>query len=66
MNAVGRVFGVICGVALVWCLVGFCDRDVERVPQVVKGEGALAVAFGDARETISQAFARRTLISMVE
>ena len=59
MNAVGRVFGVICGVALVWCLVGFCDRDVERMPQVVKGEGALAVAFGDARETISQAFVHK-------
>ena len=59
MNAVGRVFGVICGVALVWCLVGFCGRDVERMPQVVKGEGALAVAFGDARETISQAFVHK-------
>ena len=59
MNAVGRVSGVICGVALVWCLVGFCDRDVERMPQVVKGEGALAVAFGDARETISQAFVHK-------
>ena len=59
MNAVGRVFGVICGVVLVWCLVGFCDRDVERMPQVVKGEGALAVAFGDARETISQAFVNK-------
>ena len=59
MNAVGRVSGGICGVALVWCLVGFCDRDVERMPQVVKGEGALAVAFGDARETISQAFVHK-------
>lgn len=59
MNAVGRVFGGICGVALVWCLVGFCDRDVERMPQVVKGEGALAVAFGNARETISQAFVHK-------
>ena len=59
MNAVGRVLGVLCGVALVWCLVGFCDRDVERVPQVVKGEGALAVAFGDARETISQALVHK-------
>ena len=59
MNAVGRVLGAFCGVALVWCLVGFCDRDVERVPQVVKGEGALAVAFGDARETISQVFVHK-------
>ena len=59
MNAVGRVSGVICGGALVWCLVGFCDRDVERMPQVVKGEGALAVAFGDARETISQALVHK-------
>ncbi len=55
MNAVGRVLVTLCGIALVWCLVGFCSRDVERMPQVVKGEGALAVAFGDARETISQA-----------
>lgn len=55
MNAVGRIFGVLCGAALVWCLVGFCARDIERMPQVVKGEGALAVVFGDARETISQA-----------
>ena len=28
----------------------------DSMPQVVKGEGALAVAFGDARETISRAF----------
>lgn len=59
MNAVGRVLGVLCGVALVWCLVGFCSRDVERMPQVVKGEGALAVAFGDARETISRALVHK-------
>ena len=59
MNAVGRVSGVLCGAALVWCLVGFCARDVERMPQVVKGDGALAVAFGDARETISQALVHK-------
>ena len=59
MNAVGRVFGTLCGVALVWCLVGFCGRDAERMPQVVKGEGALAVVFGDARETISRALVHK-------
>ena len=31
----------------------------EAMPQVVKGEGALAVAFGDAREAISQAFVHK-------
>lgn len=59
MNAVGRVFGVLCGIALVWCLVGFCGRDVDRMPQIVRGDGVIAVAFGDARETISQAFVHK-------
>jgi hypothetical protein len=31
----------------------------EAMPQVVKGEGALAVAFGDAREAISQALVHK-------
>lgn len=55
MSAVGRVFAALCGIALGWCLVGFCGRDIARMPQVVRGEGALAVAFGDARETIGRA-----------
>lgn len=59
MNAIGRVLVTLCGIALVWCLVGFCGRDIERMPQVVKGDGALAVAFGDARETISRALVHK-------
>ena len=32
---------------------------VGRMPQVVRGDGALAVAFGDARETISHALVHK-------
>ena len=56
MSAAGRVFAALGGIALAWCLAGLCGRDIGRMPQVVRGEGALAVAFGDARETISRAF----------
>ena len=59
MSAVGRALVTLCGIALVWCFVGFCGRDIDRMPQVVKGEGALAVAFGDARDTISRAFVHK-------
>lgn len=59
MSAMCRSLVALCGLALVWCLVGFCGRDIERMPQVVRGDGALAVAFGDARETISRALVHK-------
>ena len=40
-------------------LAGLVTRFGETMPQVVKGEGALAVMFGDARDTISRAFAHK-------
>ena len=40
-------------------LANLCMRLGDSMPQAVRGDGALAVAFGDARETISQAFVHK-------
>ena len=40
-------------------LASLGPRFGDAMPQVVKGDGALAVAFGDARETISRAFVHK-------
>ena len=47
------------GVLHIVMLAGLVTRFGETMPQVVKGEGALAVAFGDARETISRALVHK-------
>ena len=47
------------GVLHIVMLAGLVTRFGETMPQVVKGEGALAVMFGDARETISRAFVHK-------
>ena len=40
-------------------VLGRCGRDIERLPQLVRGDDALAVAFGGARETISLAMVHK-------
>ena len=47
------------GLGHVVVLASLSPRFGDAMPQVVKGDGALAVAFGDARETISQAFVHK-------
>ena len=57
-----RAFFLLClflGLSHVALLSSMGPRFGEAMPQVVKGDGALAVAFGDARETISQAFVHK-------
>ena len=39
--------------------LGRCGRSPERLPQLVRGDDALAVAFGGARETISLAMVHK-------
>lgn len=39
--------------------LGRCGRSPERLPQLVRGDDALAVAFGGARETIGLAMVRK-------
>ena len=57
-----RVCFLLCLCLGLWHVVVLANqgsRLAEAMPQVVKGEGALAVAFGDARETISQALVHK-------
>lgn len=57
-----RVCFLLCLFLGLWHVVVLASqvsRFGDAMPQVVKGEGALAVAFGDARETISRAFVHK-------
>lgn len=57
-----RAFYLLClalGLFHVVVLAGLCRRLGAAMPQAVKGDGSLAVAFGDARETIGAAMVHK-------
>lgn len=55
-----RLLGALpLGVFFVVVLAGVGARLGDAMPQVVKGDGALAVAFGDARETLGRSFVQK-------
>ena len=57
----GMTCAVMCGslACAVAILAGLSGADSDFMPQVVRGEGGLAVAFGDARDVISRALVHK-------